>query len=174
MATGTNHKSCIWNFYSICAIDESKAICATCREKISRGGKSAKTYTTTNLKKHLHSHHQAQFKEFEQQEEAKTGEEANKQSRSRPSRRQVSLEFVVDKHQPFGFDHPKAREINRLVAELIAVDNQPFSVVDDIGFNRLIHQAAFSLEERFLVWRALTIERSLMSGCVQHTPIIFA
>ena len=145
MATGTTRKSCIWNFYSICAIDESKAICATCGEKISRGGKSAKTYTTTNLKKHLHSRHQAQFKEFEQQEEAKTGEEANKQSGSRPSRRQVSLEFVVDKHQPFGFDHPKVREINRLVAELIAVDNQPFSVVDDIGFNRLIHH----LEPRY-------------------------
>ena len=115
------------------------------RREISRGGKSAKTYTTTNLKKHLHCRHQAQFKEFEQQEEAKTGDEANKQSGSRPSRRQVFLVFVVGKHQPFGFDHSKAREINRLVAELIAVDNQPFSVVDDIGFNRLIHH----LEPRY-------------------------
>ena len=139
MATGTSRKSCIWNFYLICAIDELKAFCATYGEKISRGGKSAKTCTTTNLKKHLHSHHQLQFKELEQQEEAKTGEEANKQSGSRLSFQQVSLEFVVDKHQPFGFDHPKAHEINRLVAKLIAVDNQLFSVVDDIGFNCLIY-----------------------------------
>ena len=145
----TSRKSCIWNFYSICATDESKAICATCKERISRGGKSAKTYTTTNLKKHLHSRHQTQFKEFEQQEEAKAAsEEASKQSGSgqgRASRRQVSLDLLVAKHQPFGFDHPKSREINRLVGELIAVDNQPFSIVDDIGFTRLIHH----LEPRY-------------------------
>ena len=148
MATASSRKSCIWSFFSICSIDESKAICGTCGERISRGGKCAKTYTTTNLKKHLHSRHRLQFEEFEQQEEAKAAEKANKPSgsgQSRPSHRQVSLELVVEKHQQFGFDHPKSREINKLIAELIAVDNQPFSIVDDVGFMLLLNR----LEPRY-------------------------
>ena len=82
MATASSCKSCIWSFFSICSIDESKAICAMCGETISRGGKCAKTYTTTNLKKHLHSRHRLQFEEFEQQEEVKAAKKANKPSGS--------------------------------------------------------------------------------------------
>ncbi len=141
-------KSTIWKFFSICAVDESKAICSTCGEKISRGGKSAKTYTTTNLKKHLHSRHKAHYEDFEKQEAARTAEIANAASgsgQSRPNPRQMSLEYLVDKQRQFAFDHPKSREINRLVAELMAVDNQPFSIVDDLGFTRLVHH----LEPRY-------------------------
>ena len=37
--------------------------------------------------------------------------------------------------------------IRKIVAELIAVDNQPFSIVDDVRFNCLIHH----LEPRYNV-----------------------
>ena len=49
---------------------------------------------------------------------------------------QVSLEFVVEKNKQLAFDHPKACEI-KLIAEMIAVKDQPFSIVSDVGFTRL-------------------------------------
>jgi len=69
------------------------------------------TCTTNELKKHLHSHHQAQFKEFEWQEEAQTAsEKASKESGSeqgQASHWQYSLELQFDRtrkprnaHQP--------------------------------------------------------------------------
>ena len=96
--------------------------------EISQGGKTAKTFMTTNLKKHLHSRHRTQFEEFEQQEEARAAEKASGQSRGELAghSKQVSLEFVVEKQRQFYF-------------EFIAVDNQPFSVVDNIGFTSLVN-----------------------------------
>ena len=55
------------------------------------------------------------------------------------SSKQVSLESVLEKQRQFSLDHPKSHEIHKLIAEFIAVDNQPFSVVDDIGFTRLVN-----------------------------------
>ena len=43
------------------------------------------------------------------------------------------LNLFIEKQLQFSFDHPKSREIQKLIAEFIAVDNQPFSVVDDVG-----------------------------------------
>lgn len=42
-------------------------------------------------------------------------------------------------------DDPKAKEITRKIGEIICLDNQPFSVVEHKGFNRLINH----LEPRY-------------------------
>ena len=58
-----------------------------------------------NFKKHLHSCHQVQHKEFEEQEQARiVTAEARKQSRSSQSQAswQVSPESVLEKHKQFG------------------------------------------------------------------------
>ena len=39
---------------------------------------------------------------------------------------------------PFGLNHPTARKITQTVGEMIALDNQPFSIVDDLGFKNLV------------------------------------
>ena len=44
----------------------------------------------------------------------------------------------VQKVTPFGLNHPMARKITRTVGEMIALDNQPFSIVDDLGFKNLV------------------------------------
>ena len=43
--SSSTRKSCIWSFFTVCAVDETKAVCNTCGEKFSQGGKTAKTYT---------------------------------------------------------------------------------------------------------------------------------
>ena len=65
-----------------------------------------------------HSRHRTQFEEFEQQEEARAAEKASGQSRGQLAghSKQVSLEFVVEKQRQFSFDHPKSREIHKLIA----------------------------------------------------------
>ena len=51
---------------------------------------------------------------------------------------QVTLDDYVQQVTPLGFNHPTVRKITRSIAELIALDNQPFSIVDDIGFIRVM------------------------------------
>ena len=41
------------------------AICKTCAQSVSRGGKNTKTFNTSNLAQHLKSKHQDDYKEFE-------------------------------------------------------------------------------------------------------------
>ena len=53
--------------------------------------------------------------------------------------KQVSLEVILERQQKMAFDHPRARHITKLVGEMIAVNNQPFSVVSDVGFTRLMN-----------------------------------
>ena len=66
-ATEKRKKSIIWTFFSICETDNTKAICGTCQEKMSRGGKSSKSFNTTNLRKHMELHPK-EFKEFSSME----------------------------------------------------------------------------------------------------------
>jgi hypothetical protein len=54
-------KSAVWAYFEILENDNSKAICKVCQEKgcriiISRGGKTCKQFTTTNLRNHLRKH----------------------------------------------------------------------------------------------------------------------
>ena len=113
----SRRKSCVWNFFKISASDESKAVCDTCGDNISRGGKCSKTFTTSNLKKHMKLRHSPQFKEQEKSREAEAMESCQ-ENRSRGSQ-QVSLEFIVEKKKQFAFDHPKQKlEIVQYVAIL--------------------------------------------------------
>jgi len=49
-----------------------------------------------------------------------------------------ALDNYVQKVTPFGINHPTARKITRSVAEMITLDNQSFSIVDDLGFKNLL------------------------------------
>ena len=62
---GWQKEECSVAFFEICAADETKAVCNTCGEKISRGGKN---FTTSNLKKHLKLRHTAEFTKMEKKE----------------------------------------------------------------------------------------------------------
>ena len=63
-------RSAIWSFFVVDKEDKSKAVCPTCEEKISRGGKQPKSFNTTNLGKHLEhtKGHEDKYKEYIEQE----------------------------------------------------------------------------------------------------------
>lgn len=52
--------------------------------------------------------------------------------------KQPTLIAVFNKTKKFASDDPRSKEITKKIAEMICTDDQPFSVVDDVGFRRLI------------------------------------
>lgn len=51
---------------------------------------------------------------------------------------QKTLEETLDLKKIWDINSSQAQAIHQLIGEMIAVDNQPFSIVEDLGFNRLI------------------------------------
>ena len=53
---------------------------------------------------------------------------------------QVTIEECLERLQPLPNDHPTARKITILIGEMMALDCQPFSIVEDQGFVSLLNQ----------------------------------
>lgn len=48
---------------------------------------------------------------------------------------------AVNRGRRWGRDHIKSKELDMRIAEMICVDNQPFTVLEDVGFQRLMKLA---------------------------------
>lgn len=155
-------KSIVWEFFTVNAEDPSRVTCNLCDNSVSRGGKNEtkkKAYTTTNMNKHLKSKHQAELKEKEDElkEEKEAKEDKKRRSmtdfvtvstskklkgENQPSSShssQITLQETVERSKKWDINHEKARKIHVAIGEMMALDVQPFSIVEDIGFNRLMH-----------------------------------
>ena len=115
--------------------DKSKAICLTCSKKVSRGGNNPKHFNMTNLRKHLQCH-SSEYKKFCEKEATKREEiaAANTQTSTQVQLKQITLQDLADTRKPFPPDHPREKELTYHLAEMIAIDLQSFSIVEDVGF----------------------------------------
>lgn len=52
---------------------------------------------------------------------------------------QLSLKQTLQRGEPYEKDSKKQKEINSKIMEFICLDHQPLSVVDDVGFKRLVN-----------------------------------
>jgi len=111
--------------------------------KKSHGGSNPKSFNTSNLRKHLEGH-KDKFQEYVAQEKKK---QELQSGGSKASFKQVTLESLSEKRKLYAPDHPRAKGITHRIAEMIAVDLQPFSVVEDVGFCRLMAE----LEPRYVL-----------------------
>uniref|UniRef100_A0A1X7U6A6 BED-type domain-containing protein n=1 Tax=Amphimedon queenslandica TaxID=400682 RepID=A0A1X7U6A6_AMPQE len=92
----SNRRSPIWQYFTANEGDKS-AICTTCGTQVSRGGKSVKSFTTTNLVNHLKKH-LAEYKEYE---DAKRKEQLHATSTpSKPVLKQATLEESIGGCRP--------------------------------------------------------------------------
>lgn len=119
--------SAVWTYFKIRDDDRSKADCKLCAAKVSRGGKENTSFNTSNLIKHLKTHHKAEYTEFAN---------ANANANARPQ--QPTLAQVLQKRQTMARDNPRAVKITEALTHYIALDDQPLSVVEDEGFRRLL------------------------------------
>ena len=53
--------------------------------------------------------------------------------------KQPTLEDIQEKRKLWDINDSRAQKFHYLIGEMIAVDLQPFSVVEDLGFNRLLN-----------------------------------
>jgi len=121
------------------------AICKTCAQSVSCGGKNAKTFNTSNLVQHLKSKHQDDYKEFEKHKALKAEQADQANEPCTAMKRQLSLEESGKLVRLWDINNSRAQRVHCRVGEMIAIDCQPFSVVEDVGFTRLLKQ----LEPRY-------------------------
>ncbi|NXT78833.1 ZBED4 protein, partial [Zapornia atra] len=132
----------LWNHFSICSADSTKVICMHCGRTISRGKKPTNLGTSCLLR-HLQRFHNNVLK---------TDASETVLSSSTDNHMPLSTELLGssnfdETNDKFCDSHPVAKKITSLVAEMIALDLQPYSFVDNIGFNRLLEylQPQYSL-----------------------------
>ena len=101
----------IWDYFAISEQDVAKAVCKSCKLTVSRGGQSASSFTTTNLKNHLRRYHATQYKELEEalatdkeaekQKQAAEASTSTTQNAKRVGMAQLKIEQSLDKMKPW-------------------------------------------------------------------------
>ena len=138
-------KAVIWDYFSINDDNDKFASCAVCKDRVSHGGSCVKSFNTTNLIDHLKKKHPSDYADYK---EKKIRELKEKEKRKEQAAlRQLTMIDAETKVKVWDINNPHAVRIHKLVGEMIATDNQPFSVVHDTGFNRLIK----TLELRYVL-----------------------
>ena len=134
--TVSKNKSAIWVYFTI-KLDVHFAECNICKTKVSRGGKSSKTFNTTNIVNHLKVKHVEEYKKYE---EEKATEVVTSELQEASKKQQFKLEECGGSVKKWGINSPCALKVTRKTDEMIALDNHPFSIVEDIGFRQLMQQ----------------------------------
>ena len=141
MALQLNRKrSSIWTFFTT-AENTKFATCSVCLKEVPRGGQSTKSYTTTNLINHLKSKHPEEYKNYEElkvTKEKETNSKDRQSSGNEAKLKQVTLPEARDLLKPWDINDHRAKSIHIKIAEMIALDCQPYSLVEDVGFKALV------------------------------------
>ncbi|XP_060768344.1 zinc finger BED domain-containing protein 4-like [Neoarius graeffei] len=121
--------SLIWTYFTVCQDEPKQAMCNACKSKVSRGGSTPKTYGTTNLRHHLEKKHPCLFSKYKEDTaaSAKTKRDVPESQQQHPT---VAPMFDTSVE--------KSNATTRKIMEYMALDDQPFSVVQDKGFVNLI------------------------------------
>lgn len=122
--------SAVWTHFKICDNDRSKAECKLCTGKVSRGGKESTSFNTSNLIKHLRTHHKPEYADF---------------AKANAKPQQPTLTQVLEKREKMSRENPRAVKITEALTHFIALDDKPLSVAENEGFRRLLS----TLEPRY-------------------------
>ena len=138
--------SAVWTYFTVSREDTRIAVCNTCKVEVMRGGGRVKSFNTTNLMSHLKNRHPEVHKQCQE------ANVASKQAKTKTATAAVGspIQQALDKTKKFAKDSAKAKSITNKVMEMIALDNQPFSIVEDRGFRQLIEhiEPRYSLPSR--------------------------
>ena len=130
--------SAVWEFFTISEKDRRFAICKTCSSDISRGGTTTKDFNTSNLKGHLQSKHVAEYNDFLKLDKKRQDALAAKKLQSTSSTKTQSVAAAFEKVKPLPADSARAKGGTRKIMEMIALDDQPFTVVENEGFRGVL------------------------------------
>lgn len=134
-------RSRIWAFYDEIEDDKTKVKCTLCNCLISRSGVGRKASTTAMLN-HVKIKHTEESKDLENEtlrEISQNREPAASTSSSQSNATKIQQTLFESFTTKWDTTDSRAKEIHKAVAEMIAVDNQPISMLENNGFQRLIH-----------------------------------
>ncbi|XDB51086.1 hypothetical protein AB1E18_004640 [Capra hircus] len=123
----------LWNHFSTCSADPTKVACLHCGRTISRGKKPTNLGTSCLLR-HLQRFHGGVLKP----EGARAAPPSPPGAQAPLGPPSAGAAASDDGSEKFYDSHPVAKKITSLIAEMIALDLQPYSLVDNVGFNRLL------------------------------------
>ena len=119
---------------------QSKVECNICQRVLSTG----KDGSTSSMKRHIARYHDDKFKEL-------FPPTAAPQSSSTPSSStstaQPTISQSLNKQKPLAGSTPRAQSLTDSILYMICVDLQPLSIVEDIGFRRLMSTS----EKRYVI-----------------------
>lgn len=130
----------LWNHFSISAADPTKVVCLHCNRTISRGKKTTNLGTSC-LFRHMQRFHGSILES--------NGSISGVVSSADTKVKQELTDTSPYEENKERFDeyHPVAKNITRLVAEMLVLDLQPSALVENVGLNRLLEylQPQYSL-----------------------------
>lgn len=107
--------------------------CLLCKDNFKYSG------STSSLAKHLRTKHPLQHAELLEQEHISDSQEPQPRGKSsKIENLQPTLRETIYLMTPYKADGSRKRQLDLMVMKMIAQDLQPFSVVEDKGFKRLV------------------------------------
>ena len=144
----SRRKSRIWTFFDQIVGEVSKVKCNQCQAVISRGGvgKSANNTSMTNHIKYKHSELMAQLTAVIKSSSTERSPSPSQFSSSQASvastsavKCQLSQQTIQESIAvKWSIDDSRSREIHISIGKMIALDNQPISIVENTGFTSLM------------------------------------
>ncbi|KAJ3612478.1 hypothetical protein NHX12_020753 [Muraenolepis orangiensis] len=120
----------LWNHFSISPTDPTKVVCLHCNRTISRGKK------TTNLGTSCLFRHMQRFHGHVLESNSNSG---NMPSAEIQVKRELAETSSYEQNgEKFDENHSVAKKITKLIAEMLALDLQPSSLVENSGLTRLL------------------------------------
>jgi hypothetical protein len=136
--------SAVWEYFTIKLSQSHIAVCNVCQKNITRGAPGKpKDFSTSNLIAHLRSMHRTEF--CAMQDKKSSSSSLFLLSQSSISLRvpsatggQQTLAQCIAGTQQWSYDHPSALKIHHAIGQMIAVDLQPYQLVENDGFQQLL------------------------------------
>ena len=122
----------------MCEEDNSKAMCILCKTIISCGGVTSETFTTSPLNSHLSYKHPEEYKQIMSQWSVTYEKSAAGAISSVKANIQMTLSEIAVKKKTWEMDSAEANKIHIAIAKMMALDIQPYSIVEDVGFKYLV------------------------------------
>lgn len=121
----------LWNHFSISSTDPTKVVCLHCSRTISRGKK------TTNLGTSCLFRHMQRFHGNVLENNSNISGDVSS-AEIQVKQELMDISTYEENAEKFSECHPIAKKITKLIAEMLALDLQPSTVVENVGLNRLL------------------------------------
>jgi hypothetical protein len=109
-----------------------KARCNICNLFVSMGAGNARTKNTSNMWIHLKRHHVETYNEAHKERDDRAS------ASTASSSTQPTIVQMFDAQKKWGNSDTRSKQADLAIVQMIATDNQPFTVVSGVGFKRLV------------------------------------